>query len=377
MKFKIKRNLLLKHINRANKGIASKSPQYILRGLYIEVLDDRIRLTGSNQSLRIETEILAENNDDLQIESVGTSVVDAKIVTDIIRRMSNENVTFELIDQKTVHIFDEDTEFKVQLSFENDYPIVQKGGFENDFSMSAEVFSDVLRDVLFAISKLEIQVVMTGVNLRFERGKIYFIATDSHRLSQRVIDAPEVNSSFSVIIPGSNLNVLLNLLEDETEVKMSVNDSLALFSFADYSFYSRLINEKYPDTDAVFPKEFNTVVKADTHEWFQAVERAAIISSGNSSNMITFSIDEDNKKIVLSGVSDKEDSYKEELPFSELTGDNLSVHFNANFMLDALRAYGEGETTFRFTTNRGALTLENENFEDSFMQLVTPIITYD
>ena len=220
-------------------------------------------------------------------------------------------------------------------------------------------------------------MVMTGVNLRFEKGKIYFVATDSHRLSQRIIDAPEVNSSFSVIIPGSNLNVLLGLLEEEKEVKMAVNDELVLFSFSDYRFYTRVINDNYPDTDAVFPKEFNTVVKADTHEWFQALERAAIISSGNSSNMITFRIDGKNKKVILSGESDQEDSYKEELPVATVEGSDLTINFNTNFMLDALRAYGDGQTTMRFTTNSGALTLENENFEKSFLQLVTPIITYD
>ncbi len=375
MKFKIKRNLFLKHINRANKGIAVKTPQDVLRGLYLEVFDDRIQLTGSNQSLRIETEIPA--GDDLEIVTTGTVVVNAKLVTDIIRRMANETINIELVNQKMLRIFDDDTEFKVQIAEKNDYPQVQEGNFENEYTMATEVFSEVLRNVLFAVSKLEIQMVMTGVNLRFEKGKIYFVATDSHRLSQRIIDAPEVNSSFSVIIPGSNLNVLLGLLEEEKEVKMAVNDELVLFSFSDYRFYTRLINDNYPDTDAVFPKEFNTVVKADTHEWFQALERAAIISSGNSSNMITFRIDGKNKKVILSGESDQEDSYKEELPVATVEGSDLTINFNTNFMLDALRAYGDGQTTMRFTTNSGALTLENENFEKSFLQLVTPIITYD
>lgn len=375
MKFKIKRNLFLKHINRANKGIAVKTPQDILKGLYLEVFNDRIQLTGSNQSLRIETEIPV--GDDLEIVTTGAVVVNAKLVTDIIRRMANETINIELVNQKMLRIFDDDTEFKVQIAEQNDYPQVQEGNFENEYTMATEVFSEVLRNVLFAVSKLEIQMVMTGVNLRFEKGKIYFIATDSHRLSQRIIDAPEVNSSFSVIIPGSNLNVLLGLLEDEKEVKMAVNDELVLLSFSDYRFYTRLINDNYPDTDAVFPKEFNTVVKADTHEWFQALERAAIISSGNSSNMITFRIDGKNKKVILSGESDQEDSYKEELPVAAVEGSDLTINFNTNFMLDALRAYGDGQTTMRFTTNRGALTLENENFEKSFLQLVTPIITYD
>lgn len=375
MKFKIKRNLFLKHINRANKGIAVKTPQDILKGLYLEVFNDRIQITGSNQSLRIETEIPV--GDDLEIVTTGAVVVNAKLVTDIIRRMANETINIELVNQKMLRIFDDDTEFKVQIAEQNDYPQVQEGNFENEYTMATEVFSEVLRNVLFAVSKLEIQMVMTGVNLRFEKGKIYFIATDSHRLSQRIIDAPEVNSSFSVIIPGSNLNVLLGLLEEEKEVKMAVNDELVLFSFSDYRFYTRLINDNYPDTDAVFPKEFNTVVKADTHEWFQALERAAIISSGNSSNMITFRIDGKNKKVILSGESDQEDSYKEELPVAAVEGSDLTINFNTNFMLDALRAYGDGQTTMRFTTNRGALTLENENFEKSFLQLVTPIITYD
>ncbi|MCT6893586.1 MAG: DNA polymerase III subunit beta [Bombilactobacillus mellifer] len=375
MKFKIKRNLFLKHINRANKGIAVKTPQDVLRGLYLEVFDDRIQLTGSNQSLRIETEIPA--GDDLEIVTTGAVVVNAKLVTDIIRRMANETINIELVNQKMLRIFDDDTEFKVQIAEKNDYPQVQEGNFENEYTMATEVFSEVLRNVLFAVSKLEIQMVMTGVNLRFEKGKIYFVATDSHRLSQRIIDAPEVNSSFSVIIPGSNLNVLLGLLEEEKEVKMAVNDELVLFSFSDYRFYTRVINDNYPDTDAVFPKEFNTVVKADTHEWFQALERAAIISSGNSSNMITFRIDGKNKKVILSGESDQEDSYKEELPVATVEGSDLTINFNTNFMLDALRAYGDGQTTMRFTTNSGALTLENENFEKSFLQLVTPIITYD
>ena len=228
MKFKIKRNLFLKHINRANKGIAVKTPQDVLRGLYLEVFDDRIQLTGSNQSLRIETEIPA--GDDLEIVTTGAVVVNAKLVTDIIRRMANETINIELVNQKMLRIFDDDTEFKVQIAEKNDYPQVQEGNFENEYTMATEVFSEVLRNVLFAVSKLEIQMVMTGVNLRFEKGKIYFVATDSHRLSQRIIDAPEVNSSFSVIIPGSNLNVLLGLLEEEKEVKMAVNDELVLRS---------------------------------------------------------------------------------------------------------------------------------------------------
>ena len=170
MKFKIKRNLFLKHINRANKGIAVKTPQDVLRGLYLEVFDDRIQLTGSNQSLRIETEIPA--GDDLEIVTTGAVVVNAKLVTDIIRRMANETINIELVNQKRLRIFDDDTEFKVQIAEKNDYPQVQEGNFENEYTMATEVFSEVLRNVLFAVSKLEIQMVMTGVNLRFEKGKI-------------------------------------------------------------------------------------------------------------------------------------------------------------------------------------------------------------
>ena len=380
MKFKITRNLLLKHISRANKGIASKTTQEVLHNLYLEVLNDRIRITGSNSSLRIETEILTSENEDLQIQTIGSIIINAKLITDIIRRMSDEIINLELIDQKTLRIFGEnnpDTEFKIQTSNENEYPSVEKSDFKNTYTMATEVFSSVIKDVIFAISKLEIQVVMTGVNLRFEDGKIYFVATDSHRLSQRIIDAPEVNSAFSVIIPGSNLNVLLGLLEEEKEVKMSVNDELVVFAFSDYNFYSRLITEKYPNTDAVFPKKSETIVKADTREWLKAVERASIISSGNSSNMITLTLNETDQNITLSGVSDKEDSYKEDLPFSEFSGENLTVHFNANFMLDALRAFESGETTMSFTGKRSPLTLENENFGENFMQLVTPIVRYD
>lgn len=200
------------------------------------------------------------------------------------------------------------------------------------------------------------------------------VATDSHRLSQRVIPVEQAADHFDIVIPGKSLIELSRSLTNEEEiVEISIMENQVLFKTETMYFYSRLLEGNYPDTNRLIPSSFNTEVEFSVPSFLAAIERASLLSHEGRNNIVRLSIRPD--AVVLYGNSPEIGKVEESLSYTASSGDPLDISFNPDYMKAALRAFGDMSIKVKFISAIRPFTLEPTEDGVQFIQLITPVRT--
>ena len=374
MKVTLKRSSFLQELQTVQRAISSKTTIPILTGVKIVLTNESLHLTGSNADISIETTLSAtDEKAQMDIDSTGAVVLQARFFIEIVRRLPEDFLTFELTDAGQVKISSGKAEFVVNALSADDYPHLPTIDAANQLQIEASTLTQLVNETVFSVSQHESRPILTGVHFILKNGVLTAVATDSHRLSQRrlSVDSP---IDFNMVIPGKSLLELSRSLVDENEiVEMSIMDNQVVFKTEKMDFYSRLLEGNYPDTARLIPTTFNTEATFNGTELVQAVERASLLSHEGRNNIVKLNID--NEKIILSGNSPEVGYVEEELNYKTVTGDPLIISFNPDYMKDALRAFGEQDILVCFVAPVRPFTLTPVDESIDFTQLITPVRT--
>lgn len=200
------------------------------------------------------------------------------------------------------------------------------------------------------------------------------VATDSHRLSQRIIPLGTEHDQFDIVIPGKSLTELSRSLgETEESVEISIMENQVLFETATTKFYSRLLEGTYPDTNRLIPNSFNTEIDFSVRSLQAAIDRASLLSHEGRNNIVKLSITAN--EVVLYGNSPEVGRVEEVLSYERVSGDPLEISFNPDYMKKALQAFGDTSISVRFISAIRPFTLEPTEGNGAFIQLITPVRT--
>ena len=379
MKFTVDRLELLKKLRDVQLAISNKTTIPILTGLKLDATNDGLKLTGSNSDVSIETKLFAEDEKmNLEIEETGSIVLQpARFFADIINRLPDETFTFEVNTQLQASITSTDSFFTINALDASSYPYLPEIDTSNSFTLPVRLLKRVIEQTVVAVSKHESRPILTGVNFSIKDGKLKAVATDSHRLSQRIIpvSVPE-DLSFQIVIPGSSLLELSKILTDDIEeVSVALAENQILFMTEDTYFYSRLLEGNYPQTDQLIPDSSSTEVTIDVQALKGAVQRTSLLSHAGKNNVVKLLIEDD--EIQLTSNSPEIGFVEEDVQYKSLTGDEIEISFNPDYLRDALNTFDSGEATLKLISTLRPFVIvpaEAENDHD-FVQLITPIRT--
>ncbi len=379
MKFTVNRLELLKKIKDIQLAISNKTTIPILSGLKLEATDEGLKLTGSNSEVSIETKLFKNNEkNNLVIEETGSIVLQpARFFADIITKLPDENFTFEVNTQLQATITSTNSFFTINALDASSYPYLPTIDTTDAFTLPVKLLKRVIEQTVIAVSKHESRPILTGVNFSISEGKLKAIATDSHRLSQRIIPVivPE-SLEFQIVIPGSSLLDLSKILTDDIEeVSIALADNQILFMTEDTNFYSRLLEGNYPQTDQLIPTESATQLTVNVQALKGAVGRTSLLSHAGKNNVVKLTI-EDNQAQLTSN-SPEVGFVEEDLQFEKLSGENIEISFNPDYLRDALNTFDGGEATLKLISTLRPFVIvpaEAEN-NQNFVQLITPIRT--
>lgn len=378
MKFSIKRSSFIQGINTVSRAISSKTTIPILTGLKLTVTDNEIILTGSDADVSIETQIQADDDDnELEISETGSIVLPARFFSGIVKKLPNDKMTLSVSNGFQTEITSGSSSFTINGLDANDYPHLPEIDNENEISLSGDVFKEIINQTVIAVSKQETRPILTGVHFVLKDQMLFAVATDSHRLSQRKVALPDNNGEYDVIIPGSSLSELSKMISDDNEdVKMKISENQVLFTIGNTYFYSRLLEGAYPDTSRLIPKESETNVQFDARELLGSIERASLLSHESRNNVVKLTINANDKKVTISGNSPDIGNVEEELDTKEVSGEDLEISFNPDYMKDALRAFGQTMINVSFTSPLRPFTLVPSEDQENFVELITPVRTF-
>lgn len=379
MKFTVNRSAFLKKLRDVQLAISNKTTIPILTGLKLEALEDSLKLTGSNSDISIEVKLFSADEDNqLSIEERGSVVLQpARFFADIVNKLAEDTFTFEVNSQFQASITSAKSFFTINALDAVSYPYLPEINTDDSFKLPVEELKKVIAQTVIAVSKHESRPILTGVNFSISDGQLKAVATDSHRLSQRMItvDVP-TDLSFQIVIPGDSLLELSKILTDDIEeVGVALADNQILFMTEDTYFYSRLLEGNYPQTDQLIPSETTTEITVNIQILKGAVGRTSLLSHAGKNNVIKLTV-EDNH-LQLTSNSPEVGYVEEEVVVESLEGEPLEISFNPDYLRDALNTFDTGRVTLKLISTLRPFVIvpagsENDN---EFVQLITPIRT--
>ena len=379
MKFTIKRNAFIKKLTDVQRAISSKTAIEILTGLKITATENSITLTGSDSDISIENEISTDDsNYELLIDEPGSIVLPARFFSEIIKRLPESTFTIEVNEHFQATITSGQTEYQVNGVDADNYPHLPEIDTNEQLTIPADIMKQVINQTVIAVSTQESRPLLTGVHLTIKNGKLHAVATDSHRLSQRKVKLSGAEDiDYDIIVPGRSLVELSRMIADSTgSLEIQIAENQILFNFDNTAFYSRLLEGMYPDTDRLIPQSSETEIELNAVSLLHAIERASLLSHEGRNNVVKLSLNSENQTAVLSSNSPEVGNIEEELQFDKLTGNDIEISFNPDYMKAALQAFGQAEVKLSLTLPLRPFTLMPTEDSEDFIQLITPVRTY-
>ena len=373
MRFIISRDVLESSLNIVSKAVTNKTPIAVLTGIKFDLTEDGLNLTGSDTDLSISTFIPTESNSNQNITvfSTGSCVLNAKYITEIVKKIDSDRIELELIDSTLVKITDQKSNFSLNSINVADFPFIDFNFDKNIIVMKGDLLKQVISQTIFATSIKETRPILTGVNFKIDGNILEAVATDTYRLAKKKVvlgDSAYVN----VTIPNKSLSEVSKIISGNEEVTINFFDKKVLFKVGDTIISTRVINGVYPDTTRLIPENFDYKLTTLTTDIVSAVDRASLLST-DGNNIVKLSMNLD--KIELSSRSQEIGSVVEKISNYDYKGNKLDISFSAQYIQDAIKAIGSNEVELSFTSEMKPFIIKNKE-DNTVVQLVLPVRTY-
>ncbi len=374
MRFVIKRDELLKALLIAGRAVNSKSSAVpVLANLKLELDEKGLSITGSNYELTIKTSIPYTRNDVEIIRNTkeGATLVNAKIITDMARKIDVDEINFEVVDSTIAVITAGKIKYNLNCIKANEYPDIDLEPNGIQINLTRVEFSSLVSQTAFAASLKEQRPILTAINLEAADGVLTATTTDSARLARKQISI-STDLRFSANVPAKMMVEVDHLLENAESVKVALSDKKALFEFESTIVATRLIAGDYPNTKNIVPRITNYELQVNASDFLKAIDRVNILSIDRE-NVVDLSLSEDN--VEISAKSTQVGSASEKLDVFKFTGSNLQISFNSEFVSSAIKALNSEDVTFLFVGEMKPFVIKNPE-DESVVQIVTPVRTY-
>jgi len=373
MKLAIKRDVLLNELNNAIKGVSNKNLIPVLNGIKFELSENGLYLIGSDNDITIKTFI--DKKDIEKIEECGEIVIYGKYIYEIIRKLPNEIINIEIVDNYKILIYTANSSFNLNGISANEYPRLDIEESKNPITINRQIFKNIIQQTSFASSLQESRPILTGINFKIDGDVLECTATDSYRLAKKNVHLKErFDETVNIVIPNRNLNEILKILNDNDEdMEIHIFNNKILFKFDNILIQSRLLNGTYPDTSKLIPNEFVVSFTVNGQDLYNVIDRASLLTTDAEKNIVKLSIEDD---IIVVSSNIPEIGYVEEkMTVNKDNNTNLKIAFSSKYMMDAIRAISSENIKVLFNGEIKPIIIKDVN-DDSIIQLILPIRTY-
>lgn len=377
IQFAINKTAFLNALLTTKRAISGKNAIPILSSLKIDVTNSGITLTGSNGQISIENTIsVTDDNAGLLISSQGSVLLEAGFFINIVSSLPDVTLDFEEIAQHQVVLRSGKSEITLKGKDVDNYPRLQEVvATDKPLVLETKLLKSIINETAFAASLQESRPILTGVHFVLSNYTDFkAVATDSHRMSQRRLILEKSTENFDVVLPSKSLREFVAVFSDEIEtVEVFFSASQLLFRSEHISFYTRLLEGNYPDTDRLLTKQFETEVTFKTASLRQTMERAFLISNASQNGTVKLEIA--NQTVTAHVNSPEVGKVNEEIDTESLSGSDLTISFNPVYLIEALKAIKCETVLIRFISPVRPFTLTPTDQGEDFIQLITPVRT--
>ena len=317
MRIICKKSNLVKGVSIVSKAVPSKTTMPILECILIDATTDVIKLTANDMELGIETTI------DGIIDSRGIIALNAKIFSEIVRKLPDNDVVIETeSDNQAIITCEKDT-----------------------------------------------NKMMTGELFEIDNDVLRVVSLDGHRISIRKIELKDAYQPRKVIVPGKTLQEISKIIggEADAEVEISFTKNHIVFEFDRTLVVSRLIEGEYFRIDQMLSSDYETRVHVNKKELLDCIDRATLLIKEGDKKPIIIDIKNESMELKIKSQIGSMD----ELIFCTKDGKDLMIGFNPKFLIDALRVIEDEEVDLYFMNAKAPCFIKDEN--QSYIYLILPV----
>ncbi len=363
MKFVCKKSDLLKGVNIVLKAVPSKTTMSILECILIDASAGQIKMTANDMELGIETVIEGD------IREKGIIAIDAKIFSEIVRKLPDNDVTIETDANFQMLICCEKARFSIAGKSGEDFsylPYIEKA---EPVVVSQFSLREVIKQTIFSISDNESNKMMTGELFEISGNHLKVVSLDGHRVSIRNLELKGEYQPRKVIVPGKTLIEVSKILSGELDalVNLFFTKNHIVFEFDETTVVSRLIEGEYFRIEQMLSTDYETKVRVNKKELLNCIDRATLLIRESDKKPIIIQIEDGEMRLKLtSGVG----SMNEEIVI-EKEGKDILIGFNPKFMIDALRVIDDEMVTLYLVNPKAPCFIRDE--KESYIYLILPV----
>lgn len=370
MKFIVSSTSLLKQLQNISGVLSTNNALPILENFLFEIKGKSLTISASDLETTITTKLDVESKTD------GNIAIPARLLLDTLKTFPEQPLTFDINTNKNlVEITSEAGKYKLSGFYAQEFPKVPSIESPVKVEFKAETLSDAISSTLFATGNDDLRPVMSGVFFQISNDDITFVATDAHKLVRYKRSDIKSEKSASFIVPKKPLGLIKNLTSSsEDNLSLEFNDSNARFNFGNISLICRLIDGKYPNYEAVIPKDNPNKLIIDRASFLNSIKRVSIFSN-KTTYQIRLKISGNELTISAEDI-DMSNEANERLTCS-YQGEDMEIGFNSRFMIEMLNNISSSNAVVEMSApNRAGIIYpeDSENKNVDLLMLVMPVM---
>jgi len=367
MNFSVSRNDLYKALQKIINVIPSKSTIEILYNVLLTAEDSKLKITATDLEI---TQISWCN---CTINESGAVALPGKLLSDILREMSDTKLDFSVDSNLKIDIKSEFGEYKLSGQNKNDFPNIPVIEENDSIKIKNSSLKRMIEKSIFACSTDNLRPALTGVLCQILNDQIRMVSTDGHRLVKIIytdFTSPEFQRD--VIIPTRALNFVARNLDEKGDQNITLGQNHVLFSFEDTMIYTRIISEPYPDYDRVIPVDNTKELIVDRESLISSIKRVSLFSNPLSSQ-VRINLSENNLTIYAQDIDFGGEA--QETVNCQYSSPNIELAYNAHYLLDVMRHIDTDEVKLLLENPDGAgLVYPSKQREnEELLMLVMPV----
>ena len=363
MKLICSKSNLLYGVNIVSKAVPTRTTMAILECILIDASANEIKFTANDMELGIETKIEGE------IAERGVIALDAKIFSEIVRKLPDSDVVIETDASFKTTITCEKAKFNIVGKSGDDFSYIPYIERNEAITLSQFTLKEVIRQTIFSIADNDNNKLMTGELFEIEENHLKVVSLDGHRISIRNIELKNNYEHKKVVVPGKTLQEVSKILPGsaEEDVNMFLTDNHIVFEFDDTTVVSRLIEGEYFKIEQMLSSDYETKVKINKRELLDCIDRATLLVKEGDKKPIIMNVTDGNMELKINSFIG---SMNEDIDIVK-EGKDILIGFNPKFFIDALRVIDEEEVSLYMVNPKAPCFIKDD--EGKFIYLILPV----
>ena len=370
MKFIISSSKLVKHLQNLIGVINNNNTLPILDNFLFTLTKNELTVTAS------DVEILMSSTMEVQSEYEGKIAINARLLLDAVKTFPDQPLTFLInSENNTLEISSDFGNYDMAYFDGEDFPQPIELESPAVIKIAPDILNTAIYHTLFAAANDDLRPVMNGVFFQFSPEKAIFVATDAHKLVKYTRTDVHSDTVAEFVVPKKPLSILKNALTSaESEVTIEYNENNAKFSFDRTVLSCRLIEGKYPNYEAVIPKENPNKLIVNRNSFLTSIRRASLFSS-KSTHQVRLKM---SGQVLNINAEDIDFSNRaDETLACNYDGDDMQIGFNSKFLLEMLNNLDSEDILIEMSVpNRAGILTPMDGKEDGedILMLVMPVM---